>query len=164
MALFPSRVALAVALATVTFATALVPSFHAAAADPVLTVRAVIPLAARDGLTVDSGLPAPDASYCAPADPSGAPPNSVLGMLTIGGGAAPTGTVVQVFFDGKAGPAERTRAAGGYRVDYAAGGATCANRVGAAIAVKVNGQIFASTARVGDAAAIPFLRLDVAVP
>lgn len=163
MALSPFRVALALALAMVALATALVPSFRAAA-DPALTVRAVIPLAARDGLTVDTGLPAPDASYCAPADPSQAPPNSVLGLLTIGGVAAPTGTVVQVYFDGKAGPAERTKAPGGYRVDYAAGGASCANRVGATIAVRVNGQLFPSTAKVGDAAANPFLRLDVTAP
>ena len=78
-----------------------------------------------------------------------APPNAVIGTLTIGGAAAPAGTVVSLSFDGVVGPSRETSAAGGYRVDYAAGGADCANRVGASIAVIVNGQAFSTGATVG---------------
>jgi hypothetical protein len=79
-----------------------------------------------------------------------APPNAVIGTLTIGGTAAPAGTVVSLSFDGVVGPSRATTAAGGYRVDYAAGGAECANRVGASIAVIVNGQAFPTGSAVGD--------------
>ncbi len=78
-----------------------------------------------------------------------APPNAVIGTLTIGGTAAPAGTVVSLAFDGVVGPSRQTTAAGGYRVDYGAAGADCANRVGAAISVIVNGQAFSTGATVG---------------
>jgi hypothetical protein len=78
-----------------------------------------------------------------------APPNAVIGTLTIAGAAAPAGTVVSLAFDGVAGPPKATREAGGYRVDYGAGGADCANRVGAAISVIVNGQAFPTGSAVG---------------
>lgn len=133
--------------------------------------RVFIPMAARDGVVSQpepgGPLPPADPSYC-PGSTGGAappsPPNSVIGLLTIGGQPAPRGTIVQIAFDGKAGPAERTREAGGYRIDYAAGGAQCANKVGAAIAIIVNGQAMPTGVKVGDAVANPFLRFDIAIP
>ncbi len=79
--------------------------------------------------------------YCNNAS-STAPPNSVIGLLTIGGAAAPAGTVVSLAFDGVVGPSQASAAAGGYKVYWTAGGEGCANRVGAAISVVVNGQFF----------------------
>ena len=143
----------------------------ASATSPTLTPRGILPLVASDGTpdpapAVPSGnLPPPDASYCEPSGGAGsAPPNAVIGTLTIGGSPAPAGTLVQVILNGATGPASLTRAAGGYRVDYATGGSSCANAVGVSIAIKVNSQVFDSGVKVGDAAAIPFLRFNVAVP
>jgi hypothetical protein len=125
--------------------------------------RAVFANTAADGLP--TYLPPPDPSYCQPAGgPGSTPPNSVLGTLTIGGQPAPVGTVVQVLFGGVTGPASATSQPGGYRVDYAAGTAGCPNQVGAAIAIRVNGSVFPSGVKVGDEAANPFLRFDIAVP
>lgn len=138
-----------------------------------LPYRLYAPAIARDGVAVQptvpgGNLPAPDPSYCPGSSGTNAPPsppNSVLGLLTIGGAPAPAGTLVQVVFDGKVGPAARTKEAGGYRVDYAAGIAGCANQVGSVIGIKINGgQTFSSPAKVGDAAANPFLRFDIAAP
>ena len=64
-------------------------------------------------------------------------------------------------FDGVPGPNQATRAVGGYRVDWAAGGADCANKVGAAITVIVNGKSFAA-GKVGSGE--PAVRVDIAVP
>jgi hypothetical protein len=107
-------------------------------------------------------LPPVDSGYCRGATgPQAGPPNTVFGRLTIAGADAPAGTVVQIFFDGSAGPAVHTAAAGGYRLDYAAGGSDCPNHVGALISVAAGGQRFDNGVHVGDEAANPFLRLDV---
>jgi hypothetical protein len=145
-----------------TFAVAWLAIFAAAGAQQSLPRRAVIAFAAADGFPIS--LPQPDPSYCAPSTPGSTPPNSVLGTLTIGGEPAPAGTVVQIVFGDRVGPADATSQAGGYRIDYAAGGAGCANQVGALIGVLVGGRVFMSTTKVGDEAANPFLRFDIAVP
>ena len=135
-----------------------------------LPYRLYVPMTASDGVTLPplppSNLPPADPSYCgntgSNAPPS--PPNSMFGLLTINGAQAPAGTIVQIVFAGKVGPAVHTKQAGGYRVDYAGGRSGCANQVGAAIAIRVNGQTFTSGVSVGDAEANPFLRFDVAAP
>jgi hypothetical protein len=129
--------------------------------DPELAPRAFLPLLARD--TGADPLPPANPSYCeVPANPT-APPASeaVLGTLRIGGADAPAGTVVQVFFDGKAGPAIWTTEAGGYRVLYDVAGGECSNKAGAAVSVRVAGQTFATGAVVGGQVA---LRFDISVP
>lgn len=134
-----------------------------------LPYKLYAPMTASDGVafpTVPGGnLPSPDPSYCPGSSGSNAPPsppNSVIGLLNIGGSPAPAGTLVQITFDGKVGPAARTTAAGGYRIDYAAGISGCANQVGAVIGIKVNGgAVNTSPAKVGDAIANPFLRFDI---
>src|SRR5690606_32957645 len=80
------------------------------------------------------------------------PPNQdvVTGNLSIGGLPAPAGTLVQLFFDGKAGPAVRTDTVGVYRFEYGIGGANCASRPGAAVSVQVAGQAFPTDKVVGD--------------
>ncbi len=95
---------------------------------------------------------------------STAPPNSLVGFLTIGEAPAPAGTIVSLAFDGVIGPSRATTAAGGYRVDWSAGGDGCANRFGALIAVVVNGQSFASPFTVGSSGGNPLQRFDVAAP
>ena len=50
--------------------------------------------------------------------------------------------------------------AGGYYVDFNAGGGDCANKVGAAISVIVNGQTYGTGQTVGGGAVV--IRLDVA--
>jgi hypothetical protein len=134
---------------------------QATAEDPELAPRAFLPLLARD--TGADPLPPANPSYCeVPANPT-APPASeaVLGTLRIGGADAPAGTVVQVFFDGKAGPAIWTTEAGGYRVLYDVAGGECSNKAGAAVSVRVAGQTFATGAVVGGQVA---LRFDISVP
>ena len=136
-----------------------------ASAQSTLPKRGILAMVASDGIpTAAVNLPPPDPAYCQPSNAGSAPPNTILGALTIGGSAAPAGTLVQVLLDGKVGPAAVAREAGGYRLDYAAGTEGCSNRVGASIGVLVNGQGFDSGVKVGDGAAIPFLRFDVAVP
>lgn len=129
-----------------------------------LTARAFVLVVARDGVfTANSNLPPADPSYC----PSGNPPsvpNSVYGLLTIGGSPAPTGTVVQVVLDGKRGPARFVSAPGGYRVDFAVGGPSCPNRVGASIGVLVNGQVFPWNMTVAASGTGPQGQFDIAVP
>lgn len=95
---------------------------------------------------------------------SSTPPNSIFGLLTIGGAPAPAGTVVTVLFDGVAGPSVTIGEPGGYKINWSAGGSDCANRVGAAVAVSVNGQVFDSGQTVGGGGGTPIIRLDVAVP
>jgi hypothetical protein len=133
-----------------------------------LPVRAIIVGTATDGMpTQNDGptLPPADAAYCGPSGGAGStPPNSVIGLITIGGQPAPVNTIVQLVFAGKVGPADYVKQAGGYRVDYAGGPQGCANQVGAPIAVFVNGQVFNTNVKVGDEAANPLLRFDIAVP
>ncbi len=132
-----------------------------------LPARASLLFIASDGIPVPGGpLPPADPSYCPGATgggPGGAPPNSIIGTLTIGGSPAPAGTIIQVAFDGLAGPARRTTDTGGYRLDYAAGIASCANHVGAAISILVNGQAAPSGVNVGDPATNPVLIFNVSV-
>lgn len=100
--------------------------------------------------------------YC-PNISSNTPPNSVFGLFTIGGADAPAGTEVGLAFDGVLGPVRATTAAGGYRVDYGASIDTCANRVGAAIAIYYNGALYPTSRTVGDSPGSP-VRYDLAVP
>ncbi len=138
-----------------------------------LPYKLYAPIVARDGVaaqptTPGGNLPPADPSYCPGSSGTSAPPsppNSVIGLITIGGVQAPAGTLIQIVFDGKVGPAARTAAAGGYRVDYAGGTAGCANQVGATIGIRINGgTTITSTVKVGDSAANPFLRFDIAAP
>ena len=93
-------------------------------------------------------------AYCSTISAT-SPPNTVIGLLN-----APAGTSVSLAFDGLVGPTARTAAAGGYRVDYGAGGADCANRVGAAISVVVNGRFYNTGQKVGDSPGRP-VRFDI---
>jgi hypothetical protein len=114
-------------------------------------------------------LPPPSDGYCLPSSSQAIPypPNTIFGLLTIGGQPAPAGTIVQLQFDGQLGPAAATAAAGGYRIDYAAGGAghtpPCINQVGAAIAVLVNGVSVDTGTEVGSSNGAPSVRFDVAI-
>ena len=58
------------------------------------------------------------------------------------------------------GPTATTTVAGGYRVDYAAGGSSCANRVGAAISVIYDGHSYPTGHTVGDSPGAP-VRFDI---
>jgi hypothetical protein len=100
--------------------------------------------------------------YCS-NDSSSSPPNSVIGIFTIGGAPAPAGSAVSLAFDGVIGPARLTTAAGGYRVDYFAGPEACANRVGASIAVVYGGQFYPTGHTVGDSPGAPVV-VTVAAP
>ena len=103
-------------------------------------------------------LPTAAASYCDTIGPN-SPPNSVLGILKIDGKDVPAGTPVQVAFDGIAGPAEYTRAAGGYRVDFGTSStAGCPNKNGAKITVIVEGKTYDIGATVGS---LPAVRFDI---
>jgi hypothetical protein len=155
--------ALAAAIAVVAFA--FVRPDSSSAQTPQLAYRVAIAFVAREELPANAAdLPPADAAYCPGAGGGTAPPNSVIGALTVGGQPALPGTLVQLVLDGKAGPAARVRNAGGYRIDYSAGGAACSNRVGAPISIFVHGQEVSSNVRVGDEAANPFLRFDINLP
>lgn len=131
-----------------------------------LTPRAVLPVLARDGIyTANSNLPPADPAYCPATGNPPSPPNSILGLLTIGGSPAPTGTVVQVVLDGKLGPARFVAApGGGYRLDFAVGGPGCPNRVGVSIGVLVNGRVVPTGKTVGAGGAGVPDRFDIALP
>jgi len=100
--------------------------------------------------------------YC-PNNNSSSPPNSVIGIFTIGGAPAPAGTAVSLAFDGVIGPTRLTSAAGGYRVDYFAGPEACANRVGASISVVYNGAYYPTGHAVGDSPGEP-VKVTLAIP
>lgn len=103
-------------------------------------------------------MPTAAASYCNTIGPN-SPPNSVLGILKIDGKDVPAGTPVQVAFDGIPGPAEYTRAAGGYRVDFGTSStAGCSNKNGARITVIVEGKTYDIGATVGS---LPAVRFDI---
>lgn len=163
----PCRVALAVVAlaAVVVVAVVMLPGAPGARAQAGqdLPHRLVLPLVARG--EARPPLPPVDPGYCPGTDAGGGmpatPPNSVLGLLRIGGVDVPAGSVVQVLFDGRAGPAALTAAAGGYRVDYQVGAASCINHTGAALAIRVNGVTYDTGRHVGDPAADPFLRFDI---
>lgn len=121
-----------------------------------------------------SGAPAPTAEPTPPPPAAGGPycdnsssttlPIRILGFLTIGGAPAPAGTLVQIAFDGVGGPGNTTAAAGGYRIDWSAGGEGCANRFGAAISILVNGHVVPTQYTVGSGGEEGFIRFDVAIP
>ena len=100
--------------------------------------------------------------YC-DAISSNSPPNSVIGLFHSGGQPVPAGATVGLEFDGVPGPTAMTAAAGGYRVDYGAAGAECANRVGAAISVVYNGEAYPTGHVVGDTPGGP-ARFDLDIP
>ena len=100
--------------------------------------------------------------YC-PNNNSSSPPNSVIGIFTIGGAPAPADTAVSLAFDGVIGPTRLTSAAGGYRVDYFAGPEACANRVGASISVVYNGAYYPTGHAVGDSPGVP-VNVTLAIP
>jgi hypothetical protein len=106
----------------------------------------------------------PGTAYCNTISPT-APPDSVIGLLTIGGAKAPKGTMVGLAFDGIPGPVRATPAEGGYRVDFAPAGpgSGCTNQLGAAIAVVYNGVQYPTGHTVGDSAGVP-VRLDLELP
>jgi hypothetical protein len=136
-----------------------------AGAQASLAPRAHTVMLARDGVFSSTpSLPPPDPSYCPATGNPPAPPNSIIGTLTIGGAPAPAGTVVQIVLDGKNGPARLTSQAGGYRVDYAVGGPGCPNHVGAPIGIRVNGQLFSTPlTAVAGGSGVP-ARHDLVVP
>jgi hypothetical protein len=147
-------------------------------AQSALPYRAYAPNIASDGTQVPAPTPTvsdvpppppPGEGYCSPSGlgiPN--PPDTVFGLLTINGEPAPRLTLVTLTFDGHPGISAYTSAAGGYRVDYAAGGQghqpPCINQFGAAIGVLVNGQQVATGVLVGDPVANPILRFDVTIP
>jgi len=115
--------------------------------------------------------PPPGAGYCGPSAAVGAPPfppNSVFGLLTIGGAPAPAGTVVYLTFDSQPGPGVYTLAEGGYVVRYAAGGQghvpRCINEVGSELGILVNGIVVNSGILVGDSDFGLAFRFDIDVP
>lgn len=151
-----------VALLAVAAALAVMSLGVSAQANPEMPYRVFAPNVASDGVTFpgNGGLPAPDPSYCPGNTGGGAPPtppNSVFGLLTINGQPAPAGTVVQLVFDGKVGPAARTLEPGGYRVDYAASHSGCSNKVGAAVSVLVNGQVYPTGKTIGGPDTFPLI-------
>jgi len=99
--------------------------------------------------------------YCDNSSSTAPPTARVAGSLRISGTGAPLGTVVYLAFDGVLGPSKTTTKAGEYNVDFWTGGETCANRVGAAISVVVNGQSFASGHTIGDGAYLIPVLIDV---
>lgn len=134
--------------------------------------RAVVSMVSHD---VDPAPPAripppPGPGYCGGSEfgpPS--PPDTIFGFLTIGGEPAPAGTLVTVTFDGHQGPSVYTAAAGGYRIDYSAGGQghtpPCTNVVGSRFGFVVNGETVVSTAvDVGDPIASLVFDFDIAIP
>lgn len=134
--------------------------------------EAYVPLVARDHEPTPTPSrpvpPPPGPGYCgsSSAGPP-APGNAIFGLLTIGGLPAPAETLVTLTFNGKPGPSAYTLEAGGYRVDYAAGGQghtpPCINEVGTELGLLVNGVHVASGVPVGPEAGVAF-RFDVAVP
>lgn len=162
----PLRLSLTAVLASAVLAVlVLVASQQASAQPSALPRRAVIPMLASDGVFAGGDLPAPDPSYCALTGGT-QQPSAVFGLVTIGGAPAPASAIVQLAFDGKAGPAERVTAgagSSGYSLIFDTGGAGCANRAGAAVSVLVNGRAFPTGLTVGDDRLIAY-RFDVAVP
>jgi hypothetical protein len=113
--------------------------------------------------------PPPGPNYCVPSAlqiPS--PPNRIAGLFAIAGQPAPAGTLVTLTFDGARGPSMYTTDAGGYRVDYAAGGQghdpPCTNVVGAEMGLLVNGVLVDTGARVGDLQTYLFFLFDLNIP
>jgi len=103
--------------------------------------------------------------YC-PSVSATAPPTTVGGTITLGGIAPPAGTIVALAFDGVPGPSSvvsvestATGPRAGYAIRFSGGPGDCANRVGAAISVVIDGTYYATGRFVGDGD--PFIRLDI---
>lgn len=142
--------------------------------------RAVVPLVAREEFPAPAAVPTvarrtpppPGEGYCGPSTTGTPPlPNAIFGFLTIGGQPAPAETLVGLTFNGQPGPYEYTRAAGGYRVFYAAGGQghvpPCINEVGAQMGILVNGILTDANVTVGarqNGGAGEAFQFDVAIP
>lgn len=109
------------------------------------------------GVTPRGPLPTPDGRYCDTITRN-SPPNSLLGILKLKGKDAPAGTPVQVMFDGVAGPAEYTRADGGYRVDFGTASGDCPNKNGAKLTLVIDGKTYDTGATVGS---LPAIRFDI---
>lgn len=96
------------------------------------------------------------------------PPNALFGLLTIGGQAAPAGTLVTLTFDGKPGPNIYTAAPGGYAFFWSAGGQghnpPCINEVGTEFGFLINGQSIRTGVHVGDPEAYLVFDFDIALP
>lgn len=152
--LLPGGLAIALSVA------ALVLFLDASAQEDGRTTRAFAPMLAADGIELDP-LPPADPSYCGTPSPDRPPGGAILGLFTIAGAQAPQGTIIQLVFDGKAGPAERTKAAGGYSIIFElSSGDGCSNRVGSNIALRVNGTDYA-TGRVVEDGVITY---NLAIP
>ena len=162
----PLRLAGSALFALVVLSAVLAVVWRPASAQPSeLPRRGVVPMVASDGIFTGGDLPAPDPSYCAVTGGT-QQPSAVFGLVTIGGLPAPASTVVQLSFDGKAGPAERVTVdsrGSGYSLIFDNGGPGCANRVGAAVSLLVNGQAVSTGKLVGDIAFDGYL-FNIAIP
>ncbi len=123
---------------------------------PVLQRQAIVPGLSREvAPAVTVKPPPPGPGYCVPVSGGPpAPPNTVIGLFTINGQPAPAGTLITLTFNGLPGPSAFTAAAGGYRVDYAAGGQgrepPCINEFGSLLGLLVDGVLTDTGVHVGD--------------
>jgi hypothetical protein len=137
--------------------------------------RAIVAMVSHDVEPAPAAAPAripppPGPGYCGPSNlgpPS--PPNTIFGHFTIGGALAPAGTLITLTFDGHPGPSAYTAEAGGYRIDYSAGGQghtpPCINVVGSKFGFLIDGQTTVTTdVSVGDPAAYLVFLYDIAIP
>jgi hypothetical protein len=161
-----------VALVALCLCCVLVPAASGTSAFSPYPKRAIVAMVSHD---VDPAPPArvpppPGPGYCGPSNlgpPS--PPNTIFGHFTIGGALAPAGTLITLTFDGNPGPSAYTAAAGGYRIDYSAGGQghtpPCINVVGAKFGFLIDGQTVVTTdVRVGDPETYLVFLYDIALP
>lgn len=142
---------------------------------PELTNRTFVPLVVREELPTPEPTatpsrpvpPPPGPGYCGPT-PNGPPfpPNTIFGLFTIGGQPAPANTLITLTFDGLSGPSAYTLAAGGFRIDWAAGGGghepRCINEVGSMMGLLVNGVHTSFEVAVGYTGLA--YRFDVSIP
>lgn len=136
--------------------------------------RAFAPMVASDPPTPEPAPampapPPPGPGYCgASALGPPSPPNTIFGKFTIGGEDLPALTLVTLTFDGQPGPSAYTAKAGGYAIQYNAGGQghtpPCINQVGTEMGILVNGQLIDSGVKVGDNIAYLIYRFDIALP
>lgn len=102
--------------------------------------------------------------YCPPGSvgPGSLPSGRVAGGVTQGGSNVAAGTYeIFLAFDGVLGPST-FNGDGSFRIDFYASTEGCANRVGAAISVFVNGQYIPTGHSVGDGALL--IPVTVAIP
>lgn len=101
--------------------------------------------------------------YCDTISATAPPTTTVAGNLTVGGLPAPFDTSVHISFDGVVGPTALVVVEGartGYSAAFSLGPESCANILGASIAVVVNGV----SHRTGHVVSteMPFIRFDIA--